>query len=107
LVSPIIRRLSPAHAAIASAIEEDRSGERHCGRASARRSPDPIYFKKDIRVTIQQIGFTPDKDPEDPLYHTGAPIYNAGPGLVEKEKGAFGLFERPANLGRELKFRSK
>jgi hypothetical protein len=56
--------------------------------------PDPVYFKSDIRVTIQQIGFTPDKSVEDPIYHTAAPIYNAGPGLVEKEKGSWGLFER-------------
>jgi hypothetical protein len=56
--------------------------------------PDPVYFKSDIRVTIQQIGFTSDRSTADPLYHTGAPIYNAGPGLVEKEKGSWGLFER-------------
>jgi hypothetical protein len=56
--------------------------------------PDPVYFKSDIRVTIQQIGFTNDRSTADPLYRTGAPIYNAGPGLVEKEKGGWGLFER-------------
>jgi hypothetical protein len=56
--------------------------------------PDPIYFRNDIRVTIQQLGHTPEAGPEDPLYKTGVPIYNAGPGLVEREKGTFGLFER-------------
>lgn len=56
--------------------------------------PDPVYFKDSIRVTIQQIGFSKDKGTTDPLYRTGAPIYKAGPGLVEKEKGTMGLFER-------------
>ena len=45
-------------------------------------------------MTIQQIGFTLDRSTTDPLYHTGAPIYNAGPGLIEKEKGSWGMFER-------------
>jgi hypothetical protein len=53
--------------------------------------PDPVYFKRDIRVTIQQIGLLPA---DDPLYQTGVPIYQAGPGLVEREKGSFGMFER-------------
>ena len=56
--------------------------------------PDPVYFKSAIRVTIQQIGFTEKTNAEDPLFKTGVPIYNAGAGLVEKEKGSFGLFER-------------
>jgi hypothetical protein len=53
--------------------------------------PDPVYFTRDIRVTVQQIGLV---DANDPLYKTGIPIYQAGPGLVEREKGSFGLFER-------------
>jgi D-arabinan exo alpha-(1,3)/(1,5)-arabinofuranosidase (non-reducing end) len=53
--------------------------------------PDPVYFRNDIRVTIQQIGLI---QADDPLYKTGAPIYQAGPGLVQREKGSFGLFER-------------
>jgi hypothetical protein len=56
--------------------------------------PDPVYFKRDIRVTIQQIGFTGDSTTTDPVYHTGAPIYNVGPGLVKKEEGSWGMFER-------------
>jgi Protein of unknown function (DUF2961) len=56
--------------------------------------PDPIYFRNDIRVTIQQIGHTLETSAEDPLYNTGVPIYKAGVGLVEREKGSFGLFER-------------
>jgi hypothetical protein len=53
--------------------------------------PDPVYFTRDIRVTVQQIGLV---DADDPLYKTGVPIYQAGPGLVEREKDSFGLFER-------------
>lgn len=45
-------------------------------------------------MTIQQIGHTLETGPEDPLYNTGVPIYNAGAGLVEREKGSSGLFER-------------
>ena len=53
--------------------------------------PDPVYFKSDIRVTAQQIGLVAN---DDPLYKTGVRIYQAGPGLVERKKGSFGLFER-------------
>ena len=56
--------------------------------------PDPVYFKSDIRVTLQQIGYADDKSAAGPLYQTGAPIYNAGTGLVEKKPGSSGLFER-------------
>jgi hypothetical protein len=28
------------------------------------------------------------------MYRKGLPVYRAGPGLVEKEKGSSGLFER-------------
>jgi hypothetical protein len=56
--------------------------------------PDPIYFRSDIRVTIQQIGITLKTSAEDPLYNSGVPIYKAGVGLVEREKGSIGLFER-------------
>lgn len=54
--------------------------------------PDPVYFRKDIRVTIQQIGHAGEKA-VDALFATGAKIYKAGPGLVEKDKSS-GLFER-------------
>lgn len=56
--------------------------------------PDPIYFRNDIRVTIQQIGHTLETSAEDPLYNTGVPVFKAGVGLVERERGSFGLFER-------------
>ena len=53
--------------------------------------PDPVYFRRDIRVTVQQIGMV---DNDDPLYKKGIPIYRAGAGLVEREPGSFGFFER-------------
>jgi hypothetical protein len=56
--------------------------------------PDPVYFKKEIRVTIQQIGYASESKTGNPLYKTGTPVYKAGVGLVEKEKNSQGLFER-------------
>jgi hypothetical protein len=61
--------------------------------------PDPVYFRKDIRVTIQQIGCwdpesKPKLDQSEEVYHL------AGPGLEEidfSESGGtpdYGLFER-------------
>lgn len=55
--------------------------------------PDPIYFRNEIRVTIQQIGYSGASDVGH-LYTRKHPVYNAGPGLVEKKPYAEGLFER-------------
>src|SRR5882757_1004660 len=57
---------------------------------------DPVYFKKEIRVTIQQIGYASESKTgnPNPIYATGTPVYKAGAGLVEKEKNSQGLFER-------------
>jgi len=58
--------------------------------------PDPIYFHSDIRVTIQQIGILLPQDME--TFRTAqAPIYKAGPGLMETDATQvqpFQLFER-------------
>ena len=59
--------------------------------------PDPIYFRTRIRVTVQQIGIKFRSDGEDPLFHTGSPLYKAGAGLVPFDKepvGWYALFER-------------
>ncbi len=56
--------------------------------------PDPVYFSKDIRVTIQQIGYASASKTGNPIYATGTPVYKAGAGLIEKEKNSQGLFER-------------
>ncbi|MBI5724776.1 MAG: DUF2961 domain-containing protein [Planctomycetes bacterium] len=61
--------------------------------------PDPIYFAKDIRVVIQQIGCWDPRSKAN-LYHAETPIYRAGPGLkkVNLSKAAkakpHGLYER-------------
>jgi hypothetical protein len=57
---------------------------------------DPVYFRQDIRVTLQQIGFiwSNDGKPEKPLV---PPIYKAGPGLEELDLTKLqqaNLFER-------------
>jgi hypothetical protein len=57
---------------------------------------DPVYFQREIRVTLQQIGFiwSNDGTPENPVE---PPIYSAGPGLREldlKELPKVNLFER-------------
>jgi len=54
--------------------------------------PDPIYFRKEIRVTIQQIGYV-GKD-SVMLKEATAPIYKAGAGLTQAHVGYTGLYER-------------
>jgi len=61
--------------------------------------PDPVYFRREIRVTIHQIGaWSPEAKPL--LQESGRAIYKAGPGLVEADLSpsgdspTYGLFER-------------
>jgi hypothetical protein len=55
--------------------------------------PDPIYFYKDIRVTIQQIGYlAPHSRPA--IVENKRRLYRAGPGLVEMDTSKDGKFER-------------
>ena len=53
--------------------------------------PDPVYFHKEARVTIQQIGYAPASQAFD---RAAAPVYAAGAGLVERPPKTNGLFER-------------
>jgi hypothetical protein len=55
--------------------------------------PDPIYFYKDLRVTIQQIGYLAPHSRE-PIVKAGRPLYRAGPGQVEMDTSKDGRFER-------------
>jgi hypothetical protein len=55
--------------------------------------PDPIYFYRDIRVTIQQIGYLAEHS-RPPLMQAGTRLYRAGPGLVEMDMSKDGKFER-------------
>jgi Protein of unknown function (DUF2961) len=55
--------------------------------------PDPIYFYKDIRVTIQQIGYLAPHSREA-IVKAGRRLYRAGPGRVEMDTSQDGKFER-------------
>jgi len=57
---------------------------------------DPVYFRRDIRVTIQQIGIILPNDIAA-ISRDARPVYRAGPGLMELDKNQltpFQLFER-------------
>ncbi len=55
--------------------------------------PDPIYFYKDVRVTMQQIGYLADHS-RGGLVRTGRKLYRAGPGRVPLDITRDGKFER-------------
>ena len=55
--------------------------------------PDPVFFQKEIRVTMQQIGYLADHS-RGGLIRTGKRLYRAGPGLVEMDISKDGKFER-------------
>jgi hypothetical protein len=55
--------------------------------------PDPVYFRNDLRVTIQQIGYRGSNEIAD-MHKTGQPVYKAGAGRVEMETWQEGIFER-------------
>jgi hypothetical protein len=55
--------------------------------------PDPVYFRRDVRVTMQQIGYLADHS-RGALVREGRKLYTAGPGLVEKDIRTDGKFER-------------
>ena len=61
--------------------------------------PDPIYFRKDVRVTMHQIGCW-DPNSRKQMHTLGKPIYANGPGLTEVDlseggnQRPYGLFER-------------
>lgn len=58
--------------------------------------PDPVYFRKDIRITIHQIGWG-SGDVKKKMKEAGTTIYRASEGLVEVDldkPGGIGLFER-------------
>ncbi len=54
---------------------------------------DPIYFQKDIRVTMQQIGYLAPHSRED-IIKNNRTLYRAGPGLVLMDTLKDGKFER-------------
>lgn len=55
--------------------------------------PDPVYFQRDIRVTIQQIGYLAPHS-RAPIVENKRRLFKAGPGLVEMDTSKDGKFER-------------
>lgn len=54
---------------------------------------DPIYFYRDIRITMQQIRYLAPHSRE-PLIYNRRQIFEAGPGRVPKDLTKDGKFER-------------
>jgi hypothetical protein len=55
--------------------------------------PDPIWFRQDLRVTIQQIGYLADHS-RGGLIRTGRRLIRTGEGEVPKDVATDGKFER-------------
>jgi len=55
--------------------------------------PDPVYFHKDVRVTIQQIGYRGSTE-LGAMHEVGQPVYKTGAGRVEMGPWEEGIFER-------------
>jgi hypothetical protein len=54
---------------------------------------DPVYFRRDVRVTMQQIGYLADHS-RGGFYRTGRQLYRAGPGRILMDLTKDGKFER-------------
>jgi hypothetical protein len=54
---------------------------------------DPIYFYRDARVTMQQIGYLAPHSRED-IIKNNRTLYRAGPGLIPMDTSKDGKFER-------------
>jgi hypothetical protein len=55
--------------------------------------PDPVYFRRDVRVTVQQIGYLADHS-RGAITRTGRRLVRAGEGDVEMNTATDGKFER-------------
>jgi Protein of unknown function (DUF2961) len=55
--------------------------------------PDPVWFHRDLRITMQQIGYLAPHSRE-PIVRAGRKLYRAGPGQVEMDLAKDGKFER-------------
>ncbi|HEX2078751.1 MAG TPA: glycoside hydrolase family 172 protein [Longimicrobium sp.] len=55
--------------------------------------PDPVWFHRDIRITMQQIGYLAPHSRE-PIMRAGRRLFRAGPGQVEMDLTKDGKFER-------------
>ncbi|CAN5799886.1 hypothetical protein BH24ACI1_BH24ACI1_05380 [soil metagenome] len=54
---------------------------------------DPIYFYRDARITMQQIGYLAPHSRKD-IIKNNRTLYHAGPGLVPMDTSKDGKFER-------------
>lgn len=55
--------------------------------------PDPVFFRRDARVTVQQIGYLAPHSREA-VVRAGRTLYRAGPGRVPMDLSQDGKFER-------------
>ncbi|MDQ3805627.1 MAG: DUF2961 domain-containing protein [Acidobacteriota bacterium] len=55
--------------------------------------PDPVYFRRDIRVTMQQIGYLADHS-RGALVREGRRLYRTAPGEEQMDIAGDGRFER-------------
>ncbi len=51
--------------------------------------PDPVYFRKDIRVTLQQMGIW-EVETKEALMQSSPKVFRAGPGLLEVDLAKLG-----------------
>ena len=79
-----------AHLYQGSPIAEDATGQWAFYRYHI---VDPIWFQRDIRVTVQQIGYLAPHSRE-PIVRANRRLYRAGPGQVEMDLTKDGKFER-------------
>ena len=79
-----------AHLYQGSPIADERAGQWSFYRYHV---PDPVFFYRDVRVTMQQIGYLADHS-RGALVREGRKLYRAGPGLAEMDVTKDGKFER-------------
>jgi len=79
-----------AHLYQGSPVADERAGQWCFYRYHV---PDPVYFRRDVRVTMQQIGYLADHS-RGALVREGRRLYRTGPGLAELDITKDGRFER-------------
>jgi hypothetical protein len=79
-----------AHLYQGSPIADERAGQWAFYRYHI---PDPVYFRRDVRVTMQQIGYLADHS-RGALVREGRRLYRTAPALEEMDITKDGRFER-------------
>jgi hypothetical protein len=79
-----------AHMYQGSPVADERAGQWCFYRYHV---PDPVYFRREVRVTMQQIGYLADHS-RGALVREGRRLYRTGPGMVEMDITKDGRFER-------------